>query len=119
MSKYACAAAKLRRTYEFQASDGSSPKTPELNPTTSKKRCRTKTSNRTGVPKEKKRKRREKRPPSCGGGAGRPAQVRKPWISEATSGSRPPAPPAMVAFAAASTVPHTLSTFALSLAVSL
>ena len=56
MSKYACAAAKLRRTYEFQASEGSSPKTPELNPTTSKKRCRTKTSNRIGVPKEKKRK---------------------------------------------------------------
>jgi hypothetical protein len=56
MSKYACAATKLRRTYEFQASDGSSPKTPELNPTTSKKRCRTKTSNRIGVPKEKKRK---------------------------------------------------------------
>ena len=32
-----------------------------------------------------------------GGGAGRPAQVRKPWISEATSGSRAPAPPAMAA----------------------
>jgi hypothetical protein len=55
MSKYACAAAKLRRTYEFQASDDSSPKTLELNPTTSKKRCRTTTSNRIRVPKEKKR----------------------------------------------------------------
>ena len=32
-----------------------------------------------------------------GGGVGRPAQVRKPWISEATSGSLAPAPPAMAA----------------------
>lgn len=54
-------------------------------------------------------------PRSSGGVAWRPAQVRKPWISEATSGSRPPAPPAMVALAAASTL--SLSTCALSLAL--
>lgn len=58
----------------------------------------TKASYRIAVPKEKTEgKWGTENPRSSGGGAGLPAQVRKPWISEATSGSRPPAPPAMVA----------------------
>jgi hypothetical protein len=55
--------------------------------------------NRSTKGEEEKNGGRKGRPRA---GAGRPAQVRKPWISEATSGSRPPAPPTMVALAVAS-----------------
>jgi len=85
-------------------------------------RQRSETGSRRATEEEDKRGRREKgggggeteNPRSSGGLAGRPAQVRKPWISEARSGSRLPVPPAMVALLL---LPHTLSTCALSLAL--
>lgn len=112
MGKYAYAAAKLRRTpktHECQASDCTSPR--KLHNSIEPRRRRDTGPRQATELQDQRRNRRgeggnSKPALERGRVAGRPAQVRKPWISEATSGSRPPAPPAMVALLL---LPHTLS----------